>query len=44
MSAVSAMKWTPQKTIDRQSSLSAAIWLSLYESPRRSAKAMTSSC
>ena len=28
MSAVSAMKWTPQNTIARQSSLSAAMWLS----------------
>ena len=28
MSAVSAMKWTPQKAIARQSPLSAAIWLS----------------
>ena len=43
-SAVSAMKWTPQKTIERQVSLRAASWLSLKLSPRRSAKRMTSSC
>ena len=43
-SAVSAMKWTPQKTIERQSRLSAASWLSFKLSPRRSAKRITSSC
>jgi len=44
MSAVSAMKWTPQNTIARQSPLSAASRLSWKLSPRRSLCAITSSC
>ena len=41
-SAVSAMKWTPQKTILSASSWEAAYWESLKESPRRSANLMIS--
>ena len=47
MSAVSAMKCTPQKTIHslpRRSASAAAIWLSFRLSPVRSACWTTSSC
>ncbi len=47
MSAVSAMKWTPQKTMNslpRARASAAAIWLSFRLSPVRSACWMTASC
>ena len=43
MSAVSAMKWTPQKIMNSAPSWEAACWDSLKESPRRSAYLMISS-
>ena len=43
MSADSAMKWTPQKTTNSASGRAAACWARRKESPRASAKAMTSS-
>ena len=43
MSAVSAIKWTPQKMIHLASFAAAAIFESLYESPVKSAYSITSS-
>ncbi len=43
MSADSAMKWTPQKTMQSASGRLAAAWASLKESPVKSAWRMTSS-
>jgi predicted ArsR family transcriptional regulator len=43
MSADSAMKCTPQKTIHGASGRAAACWASLKESPVTSANSMTSS-
>ena len=43
MSALSAMKWTPAKTMNSASGWAAACWASLKESPVTSANSMTSS-
>ena len=43
MSALSAMKCTPQKTMNSASGCAAACWASLNESPVTSANSMTSS-
>ncbi len=43
MSALSAMKWTPAKTMNSASGWAAACWASLNESPVTSANSMTSS-